>query len=29
MEYHFESPFRGVTLDQQVTNPNVTVGRFS
>ncbi|NIY95522.1 type B chloramphenicol O-acetyltransferase [Salipiger sp. HF18] len=29
MENHFESPFRGVTLDQQVTNPNITVGRFS
>lgn len=29
MEDHFESPFRGMTLDQQVTNPNITVGRFS
>lgn len=25
----FESPFRGVTLDAQVTNPNIIVGRFS
>lgn len=29
MENYFESPFRGVTLDKQVTNPNIIVGRFS
>lgn len=29
MDNYFESPFRGVTLDQQVTNPNIVVGRFS
>lgn len=29
MDNFFESPFRGVTLDQQVTNPNIVVGRFS
>ncbi|MGR3480884.1 type B chloramphenicol O-acetyltransferase [Salipiger marinus] len=29
MNNYFESPFRGVTLDQQVTNPNIRVGRFS
>jgi len=29
MTNYFESPFRGVTLDKQVTNPNIVVGRFS
>jgi chloramphenicol O-acetyltransferase type B len=25
----FESPFRGITLDKQVSNPNLIVGRYS
>lgn len=25
----FESPFKGITLDRLVTNPNITVGRYS
>jgi len=25
----FESPFKGITLDRQVTNPNIIVGRYS
>ncbi|MCV6800249.1 type B chloramphenicol O-acetyltransferase [Achromobacter ruhlandii] len=29
MTNFFESPFRGITLDQQVTNPNLVVGRYS
>jgi chloramphenicol O-acetyltransferase type B len=29
MENYFESPFRGITLDKQVNNPNLVVGRFS
>ncbi|WP_111431537.1 type B chloramphenicol O-acetyltransferase [Rhodobacteraceae bacterium DSL-40] len=29
MENHFESPFRGIPLDRQVTNPNIRVGRYS
>ncbi|MBS1164808.1 MAG: chloramphenicol acetyltransferase [Proteobacteria bacterium] len=29
MDNYFESPFRGVTLDKQVTNPNIVVGRYS
>ncbi|MGV2980246.1 type B chloramphenicol O-acetyltransferase [Camelimonas sp. ID_303_24] len=29
MTNYFESPFRGVTLDRQVTQPNIRVGRFS
>lgn len=29
MDNCFESPFRGVTLDKQVTNPNIIVGRHS
>ncbi|WP_321500019.1 type B chloramphenicol O-acetyltransferase [Breoghania sp.] len=29
MDNFFESPFRGVTLDKQVTNPNIIVGRYS
>lgn len=26
---YFESPFRGIPLNQQVTNPNILVGRYS
>lgn len=29
MANYFESPFRGVTLDRQITNPNIIVGRYS
>ncbi|MCO6393118.1 type B chloramphenicol O-acetyltransferase [Aliihoeflea aestuarii] len=29
MKNYFESPFRGITLDKQVTNPNIVVGRYS
>lgn len=29
MDNYFESPFRGVTLDKQVTHPNIVVGRYS
>lgn len=29
MDNYFDSPFRGITLDQQVTNPNIVVGRYS
>lgn len=29
MDNYFDSPFRGVTLDKQVTNPNIVVGRYS
>jgi len=29
MQNYFESPFRGITLDKQATNPNILVGRFS
>lgn len=29
MENYFQSPFKGVTLDKQVTNPNISVGRYS
>ncbi|MCE8439324.1 type B chloramphenicol O-acetyltransferase [Rhodovulum sulfidophilum] len=29
MQNFFESPFRGVTLDEQVDNPNILVGRYS
>lgn len=29
MDNFFESPFRGITLDRQVTNPNILVGRYS
>ena len=29
MTNFFESPFKGVTLDKQVTQPNIRVGRFS
>ena len=29
MQNYFESSFRGITLDKQVTNPNILVGRFS
>lgn len=29
MNNFFESPFKGITLDRQVTNPNIIVGRYS
>ncbi|WP_225029498.1 type B chloramphenicol O-acetyltransferase [Xinfangfangia pollutisoli] len=29
MQNVFDSPFRGITLDQQVRNPNILVGRYS
>ncbi|RKF17622.1 type B chloramphenicol O-acetyltransferase [Altericroceibacterium spongiae] len=29
MSNYFESPFKGVPLDRQVTNPNIIVGRYS
>lgn len=29
MTNYFESPFKGITLDKQVTHPNIRVGRFS
>ncbi len=29
MKNFFESPFRGITLHRQVTNPNIIVGRYS
>lgn len=29
MTNYFEDPFKGIPLDQQVTNPNIVVGRFS
>ncbi len=29
MENYFESPFRGITLDRQVKNPNLVVGKYS
>lgn len=29
MENFFESPFKGITLDRQVSNPNIVVGRYS
>mgnify|MGYP001043623144 CR=1 FL=1 len=29
MSNFFESPFKGITLDRQVTNPNILVGRYS
>ncbi len=29
MQNYFESPFRGITLDRQVTQPNILVGRYS
>ncbi|WP_099866892.1 type B chloramphenicol O-acetyltransferase [Pararhizobium haloflavum] len=29
MHNHFESPFKGITLDRQVSNPNIVVGRYS
>lgn len=29
MQNYFESPFRGITLNKQVTNPNIVVGRYS
>ncbi len=29
MRNFFESPFKGITLDRQVTHPNISVGRYS
>ncbi|OKP03659.1 cat encodes chloramphenicol acetyltransferase [Xenorhabdus eapokensis] len=29
MKNYFDSPFKGKTLAEQVTNPNIQVGRFS
>jgi chloramphenicol O-acetyltransferase type B len=29
MNNFFENPFKGITLDRQVTNPNILVGRYS
>lgn len=29
MTNYFESPFKGVTLDKQITHPNIRVGRYS
>ena len=29
MNNYFESPFKGIPLNQQVTNPNIIVGRYS
>ena len=29
MTNYFESPFKGITLDKQVTQPNIHVGRYS
>ncbi|MBB6426895.1 type B chloramphenicol O-acetyltransferase [Sphingopyxis sp. JAI128] len=29
MTNYFESPFKGITLDRQVTHPNIEVGRYS
>jgi len=29
MKNYFESPFRGVTLNKQITNPNILVGKYS
>lgn len=29
MNNYFDNPFKGVPLDQQVTNPNIIVGRYS
>jgi len=29
MKNYFESPFRGISLDKQITNPNIVVGRYS
>jgi chloramphenicol O-acetyltransferase type B len=29
MKNYFESPFRGVTLDKQITNPNILVRKYS
>ena len=28
-DHYFESPFKGIPLNQQVTNPNIKVGRYS
>ncbi len=29
MQNYFKSPFKGIPLDEQVTNPNIIVGRYS
>ena len=29
MDNYFESPFRDITLDKQIINPNIVVGRYS
>lgn len=29
MDNDFESPFKGITLDRQVSHPNISVGRYS
>ncbi|ROL75726.1 type B chloramphenicol O-acetyltransferase [Pseudomonas protegens] len=29
MNNYFESPFKGIPLDQQVTHPNIQIGRYS
>lgn len=29
MQNYFDSPFRGITLDRQITNPNIQAGRYS
>lgn len=29
MDNYFDSPFKGITLDKQITNPNIIVGRYS
>ncbi|ROT95421.1 type B chloramphenicol O-acetyltransferase [Altererythrobacter sp. FM1] len=29
MSNFFDNPFKGITLDRQVTNPNIVVGRYS
>lgn len=29
MQNYFNSPFRGMTLDKQATNPGILVGRYS
>lgn len=29
MDNYFESPFKGVTLDKQIKNPNIIAGRYS
>lgn len=29
MNNYFESPFKGIPLDQQVTQPNIQIGHYS